>query len=143
SSTVSEMPSNCAPSRSVVSKMSTASGLPGGRRLATSLASLIDVLQPVLVAVDLTAHGREVRLLDLLGDRPGPAQLAVVDGADRHDLGRGAGEERLVRAVEVGAQDVVDDHLEAEVERDRHDAVAGDALERSRADRRRDDRAAL
>ena len=43
----------------------------------------------------------EVGLLDLAGDLARIADLAVVDRADRHDLGRGAGEERLVGEVEV------------------------------------------
>src|SRR5688572_28593902 len=80
----------------------------------------IDVLVPVLVAIDLAAHGGEEHFLDLAGDGAGLADLAVVDRADRDDLGGGAREERLVGGVEVGAQDVPGRALDAEVAGDRH-----------------------
>ena len=108
SSTVSEMPSSWAPSRSVVSKIST--GAP---------ASGSDMFHPVLVAVDLAADGLAVLLRDGLRHRPGHGIGAVVDRVDRRDLGRGAAQEDLLGDVEVAAGEVVDAHLEAE--------VAGDA----------------
>src|SRR5579863_2782292 len=94
SSTLSDRPSRCEPSRSVVSK--------------TSTPPSADMFDPVLVPVDLPAHGGEVHLLDPSGDGPrvpGPDH-PVVDRADGHDLGGGAREERLVGGVEVAAQDV-------------------------------------
>src|SRR4051794_38800331 len=111
SSTVRLMPSSCEPSRSVVSNTSTK------RR-----SSLPDMFVPVLVLVDLAAHGVVEDLLDLAGDRTGRADLAVVDGEDRHDLGGGAGEEPLLRGVEVGAHQVRLAVLDAE--------VAGDGADR-------------
>ena len=76
-----------------------------GRQLTCSTQSLYRSTWP--------AHGRLVDLLDPPGDRPGPAVAddAVVDRPDRHDLGGGAGEERLLGDVEVRAQDVA--HLDA------------------------------
>ena len=75
----------------------------------------VDMVQPVLVAIDLAAHGGEVGLLHLDGDRARlpVTHLAVVDGADRHDLGRRPGEERLVGQVEVGADDLLVAHLDS------------------------------
>src|SRR4051812_16686101 len=102
SSTVSDRPSRCDPSRNVVSNTSTDAGV---RETAGS-----DMFVPVLVAVDLAADGGVERLLDLAGHRPrfAAADEAVVDGADRHDLGCRPRQERLVGGVEVGAQDVAD-----------------------------------
>src|SRR4051794_31378191 len=94
SSTVRLMPSSCEPSRSVVSKIST-------YRRASS-----DMFVPVLVLVDLAAHGVVEDLLDATRDRTGLADLAIVDRRDRHDLRGGAGQEALVRGVEVGAHEV-------------------------------------
>src|SRR5680860_1554751 len=122
SSTVREMPSSWLPSRRVVSKISTPLGA--------------DMLVPILVLVDLAAHGGEVGLLHLPGDRPGLAELAVVDGADRHDLGRGPRQERLLGGVEVAAEDVGLAVLDAEVAGDGAHAVLGDALEGAGAHRR-------
>src|SRR5215210_9263100 len=104
SSTVSEMPSSWAPSRSVVSYTSTSSG-----------ALDIYVFQPVFVLVDFAADGGEVGLLDLPGDRsrsPG-TDLAVVDRANGHDLGGGPGDERFLARIQIAAQDVADVVLEA------------------------------
>src|SRR5688500_18001848 len=80
-----------------------------------TLGSGIDVLVPVLVAVDLALHRREEHLLDPAGDGSGLPDLAVVDGADGHDLGRRPREEGLVGRVEVGAEDVAGGALDAEV----------------------------
>ena len=74
SSTVSEMPSNCAPSRSVVSKIST-----GGRGPAHVRS--VDMLDPVLVAVDLAADGVART----------PAAIAVVIGPG-HGISRSSTE---------------------------------------------------
>src|SRR5688572_6432283 len=130
SSTVRLMPSSCDPSRRVVSKIST--------YLRSS-----DMFVPVLVLVDLAAHGVVEDLLDLAGDGSGIADLAVVDRTDRHDLGGGAGEERLLRGVEVGADDVGLAVLDAEVAGHRAHRVLRDALERAGAHRRRVDDAVL
>ena len=64
SSTVSDRPSTWLPSRRVVSKISTASGSTG--------SASADMFHPLLVAVDLAAHGLAV----LVHDRPviGPGQ---------------------------------------------------------------------
>src|SRR5687768_9223949 len=108
SSTVSDTPSRCDPSRRVVSKISTAAG---ARDTAGS-----DMFVPHGVLVDLAPDGGEERLLDLLGNWPGftGADLAVVDRADGHDLGGRARQERLVSGVQVGAQDVAHFNLDAE-----------------------------
>src|SRR4051812_31177609 len=121
SSTVSEMPSSCEPSRSVVSKIST-------YRLVSS-----DMFVPVLVLVDLAAHGIVEDLLDATGHRARVTDLAVVDRADRHDLRGGAGEERLLGGVEVGAHEVGLAVVDAEVASHRANGVLGDALERAGA----------
>src|SRR5947208_6087239 len=89
----------------------------------------VDILQPVLVALHLTANGGEVRLLERAGDVPTVADLAVVDRADRDHLGGGAGEEGLVGEVEVVAQELLLLHRVAEVAGDGHDRVARDAGE--------------
>src|SRR5581483_4801958 len=84
SSTVRDTPSRCEPSRRVVSN--------------TSTDTSPDMFHPVLVPVFLAAHRGEVRLLQATGDRtrlPG-ADDPVVDRLDRHHLGRGTGEERLL-----------------------------------------------
>src|SRR4051812_33269050 len=94
SSTVRLMPSSCDPSRRVVSKIST-------WRRASS-----DMFVPVLVLVDLAAHGVVEDLLDATGDGTGLADLAIVDRCDRNDLRRRAGQEALVRRVEVRAHEV-------------------------------------
>src|SRR4051812_36242158 len=100
SSTVRLMPSSCEPSRSVVSKTST------NRRVSCSCDLSADMFVPVLVLVDLAAHGVGEDLLDLASDRAGIADLAIVDGADRHDLGGGPREEALVRRVQVAPHEV-------------------------------------
>src|SRR6187549_1940733 len=88
-----------------------------------------DMLDPLSIALDLTAHRGRVGLLDLAGDRTRFSDLAVIDGANGHDLGRRAGEERFVAGVEVAAKYVADPHLVAEVLRNRDHAVLGDALQ--------------
>src|SRR5947209_6900022 len=125
------MPSSWLPSRSVVSKTSTSAG-----------SGLSDMFDPVLVAVDFSTHGREVRLLDGLGHRPGLADETVVDLADGHYLGGRSREKRLLAHVQVAAQDVADLDLVAEVTRDRHHRVLGDALQGAGGNGRRDELAA-
>src|SRR5436305_2670667 len=132
SSTVRLMPSSWLPSRSVVSKTSMDSG-----RVTTP--ALSDMFDPVLVPVDLSTHGGEVRLLDGPGDRSRLADDAIVDLADGHDLGRRTGQERLLTHVQVAAEDVADLDLVAEVTGDRHHRVCGEALEGAGSDRRRDE----
>src|SRR5262245_2501324 len=104
SSTVSEMASSCAPSRRVVSYISTRSGV-----------LFAGIFQPLFVLRDLAVDGGEIGLLDLAGDLPRLADLAVVHRPHRDDLGRGAGEERFLGAVEVGPQQVVLPHRVPEV----------------------------
>src|SRR3954471_13397502 len=94
SSTVRLMPSNCAPSRSVVSK--------------TSIRSLIDMLDPFLVLVDLAAHGARIVLRDHRGHRPGTRDLAVVHRVHGAHLGGGAAHEHLFGDVEVAARQLAD-----------------------------------
>src|SRR5688500_13837661 len=116
SSTVSEMPSSCDPSRRVVSKICT--------------ERCSDMFVPVLVLIDLPAHRVVEDLLDGTGHGTRLADLAIVDAAHRNDLRRGAREERLVRRVEVGADEVGLAVGVAEVAGDRAHRVLGDALER-------------
>src|SRR4051794_34649437 len=130
SSTVSEMPSSWLPSRRVVSKTSTSSGS------VTSAST--DMLHPVLVAIDLSADGGEVDLLDGLGHRPRLADQAVVDLADRHHFGGRPRQERLLAHVQVAAENVRDLDLVTQVARDRYHRVLGDALEGAGSDRRRE-----
>src|ERR1700677_1302557 len=93
----------------------------------------VDMVQPFLVLVDLAPDGGEVHLLDLLGDlaRAPGADGTVVDGADRHHLGRGAGEERLVGQVEVRADDRLVTDPVPEAPGARPDGVLRDAVERA------------
>src|SRR5579862_396150 len=117
SSTLSDSPSRCEPSRRVVSKTSTPRSAPPSTPCTAPSADMFD---PVLVAVDLAAHGGEEDLLDAAGDGAGlaVAHHPVVDRADGHDLGGGAGQERLVGGVEVAAQDVAGLDVDALVARD-------------------------
>ena len=96
-------------------------------------AAHFDVVEPVLEPVVLAAHDGEEGLLQRLGDRARltAADGAVVDRADRHDLGRGAGEERLVGEVDVGATEEHLAHRVAEVAGDLDDRRGGDARERT------------
>src|SRR4051812_8485241 len=130
SSTVSEMPSSWLPSRSVVSKISTASG-----------RSRVDMFVPIRELLQLAPDGGEVALLDLPGDRTGLTDLAVVDRADRHHFGRGTGEERLFARVEIAAEDVRALDLESEIAGDGVHRVLRDAFQRTRGRRRREDAA--
>src|SRR3954447_21805942 len=98
SSTVSDTPSTWAPSRKVVSKISTAAGIRS------------DMLHPILVAVDMTVHGLAVFVHDGLGHRARARDGPVVHRADRRHLGGGPAQEDLLGDVEVAAGDVVDAH---------------------------------
>src|SRR4051794_21076387 len=125
SSTDREMPSNWAPSRRVVSKMS----IDSGRDTSGSVTGMLD---PVLVLVDLAADDLGVLVGDGLRHRARAGDGAIVDGVDRRHLGRGAADEHLLGGVEVAAGEVGDRDLVAEVAGDGHHRVLGDALERSR-----------
>src|SRR5688500_4310075 len=128
SSTVSVRPSIWAPSRSVVSKSTS----PGGAERGA--VDRLDVLIPFPVGLDLAARRGEVGLLQLLGDGarlPG-ADHAIVDLADRGELGRRAREEALVRDVRLGAGDALFADLVTEVARDRDHRLARDAVETGR-----------
>src|SRR5829696_6757553 len=124
SSTVSEMPSNWAPSRRVVSNTSTAAG--------TAPGASVGMFHPILVAVDLAAHGPGVLRGDGRGHRPWARDGAVVDGVHRGHLGGHAAQEQHLRDVEIAARQVAEHGLEAEVAGDRHDRVLRDALEGAR-----------
>src|SRR3954451_4596900 len=95
SSTVSEIPSNCDPSRRVVSYISML--------LTASLSVVIPVpttrsyeLAPVFVLVDLAAHGLAVLGSDHLGHSTGTRDRTVVDRVHGADLGRGSAHEHLL-----------------------------------------------
>src|SRR6516165_409970 len=124
--------------------MSTASGSSGtGGETWTWLP---DMLDPVLVAVELTSHRRLEQLLDLAGDRTGLAVAAnhpVVDRANRHDLGCRPGQERLLGRVQVGTQDVADLNVVPEVSGDGQHGALGNALQSTGGQRRGDQPAAL
>src|SRR5687767_2138811 len=79
----------------------------------TTLVPLSDIREPsrrALGVAAFSAHRLEVELLDLLRDRAhlAFADLPAVDFANRRDLRRRAGEERLLRDVELVARDVAD-----------------------------------
>src|SRR5581483_3350698 len=83
-----------------------------------------DVRQPIAVGADaLALHELEIGRLQLLGDRPAPADAdrAIVGFADRRDFRSGAREERLVGHVELVARDAALDHLDAHLLRELHD----------------------
>ena len=79
--------------------------------------------------------------MELVLDAPrhgaGLADEVVVDFADRHDLGRRAGEEQLVREHQVAARESTLTDIQAQARGDLHDAVAGDTLEDAVTGRRR------
>src|SRR2546423_7350545 len=115
SSTVREMPSSWLPLRSVVSKTSTDPG-----RVTSS-----DMFDPVLVAIDLSANGGEVDLLDGPGHRPRLADEAVVDLSDPHHLGRRPRQEPLLAHLQITPGDVGELDLRAQVTPHRHHPVLG------------------
>src|SRR5215216_3516736 len=119
------MPSNWAPSRRVVSKISTEVGTAGTAPATSSSSGMFD---PVLVAVDLAADGPGELLGDGGGHGSGTRQLTVVDRLDGRDLRGGAAHEQLVGDVEVAAGDVADQRLEAQVVGDGDHRVLGDAF---------------
>src|SRR5215217_6917288 len=127
SSTVSDTPSTWAPSRRVVSKISTESGFRS------------DMLHPVLVPVDVAVDGLAVLLHHGLGHGPRARHRAVVDRADRRHLGGRAAQEDLLGDVEVAAGDEVGTDVETEIAGDGHDRALGDALESTGGQRRGDE----
>src|SRR4051794_18847031 len=141
SSTVSEIPSNCDPSRRVVSYISML--------LTASLSVVIPVpttrsyeLAPVFVLVDLAANGLAVLGSDHLGHSTGTRDRTVVDRVHGADLGRGSAHEHLLGDVKVAARQVVDDDLKTVIPRDRRHRILRDAGQRAGRDRRRDQHAA-
>src|SRR5436305_11262510 len=112
SSTVSEMPSSCDPSRSVVSKISTASG---------SVTSFVDMFDPFLVAIDLTANGARVLLRDHRGHRTGTLNRAIVHRIHCADLRGSTAHEHLFSDVEVTARELTESNLVAVIAGDGHD----------------------
>src|SRR5207245_79483 len=111
------------------------------RSLAASFSS--DMFEPVFVAVDFAVDDAEEQLLDLARDLARTADLAVVDGADRHDLSGGPGEEGLVGEVEVMPPERPFADLVPQVACHRHYRRARDAVERAGRQRRGDDGAVL
>src|SRR5438552_3049380 len=75
----------------------------------------------------------EKHRLQLLSDRSALARTdgTVVKLADRRDLGRGAGEERLVRDVELVARDAALDYRNPELCCEGDDSASRDAIERA------------
>src|SRR5580658_8719426 len=108
--------------------MSTASGSSRGRVFWWLCSA--DMFDPIFMVVQLAADGLPVEVLQLAGDRPraAVADHPVIDRADRHDLGRRPGEKRLLGQVQVGAQEVADLDVEAEVPGQGEDAALGDAF---------------
>ena len=90
-----------------------------------------DERPPALVTRVRPRHSLEERLLQLLGDRSALAiaNLAVVDLADRRQLGGRAGQEDFVGDVEVVAGERGLDDFEAPVAGDLDDRMARDAVE--------------
>src|SRR5665647_1566246 len=130
SSTETDMPSCCMPSRRVVSYSCTLCSSNGssprrGAVTASAFHGLHEVRELLVTSLD---DGVEL-LLDATRQRPGLADEVVVDLADRHDLGGRAGEEELVGEHHVAARKRALADLDAHAPGDPHDAVAGDAFE--------------
>ncbi len=81
----------------------------------------------------------EERLLQASGDRAAAAaaDVALVDRSDGRDLGGRAREEQFVGHVQGLARDVFLAHFDAEIPRERDHAVARDAGQAARGERRR------
>ncbi len=77
-------------------------------------------------------HHVKKRVLQLFGDWTAPARAdpAVVDFADGRDFGGRAGEEGLVRDVDVVARQALGQHAQAQVGRQGVNGGAGDARQR-------------
>src|SRR6267142_5862052 len=75
----------------------------------------VDRRAPLRVGRRAGTDGVEVRLAHLGGERAhrAVADGVAIDGEDRRDLGGGAGKERLVGDVELGAVDLALLHLDA------------------------------
>src|SRR5665647_1887608 len=130
SSSETDMPSCCMPSRRVVSYSCTLCSSNGssprrGAVTASAFHGLHEVRELLVASLD---DGVEP-LLDATRQRPGLADEVVVDLADRHDLGGRAGEEELVGEHHVAARTRALADLDAHAPGDPHDAVAGDAFE--------------
>src|SRR5215207_354534 len=93
SSTVTDTPSSCVPSRSVVSKISTASG---------------NMVHPFLELIVFAPHHLGVAGLDRLGHWAGAGDGSIIHRVHRRDLGRRARHEHLLRQVEVAAGELVE-----------------------------------
>src|SRR5689334_17114575 len=118
--------------RGMVRVMTTAIALRAdGRR-----GRIFEELAPALLA---PRDDVEEDALQVGGDRPTAAALLVVDRCHRRHLGGRAAEEHLVGVVQIGANKTHLAHLVAELGRDPHHAVPGDAGQARVADRRRVD----
>src|SRR5665647_1629512 len=130
SSTETDMPSCCMPSRRVVSYSCTLCSSNGssprrGAVTASAFHGLHEVRELLVASLD---DGVEL-LLDATRQRPGLADEVIVDLADRHHLRGRAGEEELVGEHHVAARKRALADLDAHAPGDPHDAVAGDAFE--------------
>jgi len=87
--------------------------------------------QPFAVTVRFARHAVEKSLLQFRRDRPALplADDAIVELANRRHLGRGAGEESLVRDVDLIARDALRHDGDSQVAGDTDDRIARDALE--------------
>src|SRR5690606_15717443 len=109
-------------------------GLAGMLIVRSSPSRRSDRAQPLRVAVVAATDHVEEQRLQLLGDRSAAAfaDRAVVELADRRDLGGGSGEEGFVGAVHLVARDALLAHLDAEVASQRDDRIPRDPVEARR-----------
>src|SRR5665647_2870846 len=130
SSTETDMPSCCMPSRRVVSYSCTLCSSNGssprrGAVTASAFHGFHEVRELLVTSLD---DGVEL-LLDATRQRPGLADEVIVDLADRHHLRGRAGEEELLGEHHVAARKRALADLDAHAPGDPHDAVASDAFE--------------
>src|SRR3954465_7921539 len=93
--------------------------------------SLRDELVPGFVPIEPACRDLSVELDEAPGQVTGlaAAHLTVVALHDRDELGRGSGEEQLVREVEVAARQRLLADLDAFVAPEGHDRAAGDTAQ--------------
>src|SRR5207302_539640 len=102
-------------------------------------ACLRDVLEPARILLQVATDGSVEDLLDLLRERPGVSDDAVVDLAHGCYLGRRPAHEHLVGGVQVRSDELGLMDADPEVARDLDHGVARDPDERPGRQRRRDD----
>src|SRR3989442_2810486 len=103
-----------------------------------SRVALLEVREPGAVALLAPANHGEEEVLQAARDRSrrAVADAPVVELADRRHLGRRAGEERLVRQVDLVAREALLARRETQVGEQPEDRVSGDAAEHGRERRR-------